>query len=79
VEDPKAHVRALIAHRHERERQILSQLEAGESRISAIVPRLYAETDPRLHPAAGRSVLAHLLDLEERGLVRRDGDGWSLA
>ena len=34
-------------------------------------------TDPRLFPAAGRSVLAHLIDLEARGRVRRDGEAWA--
>jgi hypothetical protein len=29
--------------------------------------------------AAGRSVLAHLIDLETRGVVARDGDQWRLA
>ena len=29
--------------------------------------------------AAGLSVLAHLIDLQSRGLVREAGDAWSLA
>jgi hypothetical protein len=40
---------------------------------------MYKNIDPRLYPAAGRSVLAHLLDLEARGLVTGAGDRWSLA
>ncbi len=35
--------------------------------------RVYAGLDPRLVPAAGRSVLAHLIELAERGLVLADG------
>ena len=57
-----------------RERQILAQLDDGEGRIPAMVATMYRDVDPRLHPAAGRSVLAHLIDLEQRGLVRRDGE-----
>ena len=79
VDKPKAHVRALIGHRRMRERQILSHLAAGEGAIPAMVAAMYKEVDPRLHPAAGRSVLAHLVDLEARGVVRREGDGWALA
>ena len=79
ITDPKGHVRALIAHRRGREAQILAQLEAGQGDISAMVPDLYTDTDPRLFPAAARSVLAHLIDLESRGRVRRNGDNWSLA
>jgi glyoxylase-like metal-dependent hydrolase (beta-lactamase superfamily II) len=79
VEAPHDHVRALIAHRHMRERQILARLGKGEGRISKMVESMYADIDPRLHPAAGRSVLAHLNDLEARGLVRSEGETWALA
>ena len=79
ITDPNGHVRALIAHRRGREAQILAQIEAGQGDIAAMVPTLYADTDPQLFPAAARSVLAHLIDLESRGRVRRDGDIWSLA
>jgi glyoxylase-like metal-dependent hydrolase (beta-lactamase superfamily II) len=79
VDDPHAHVRRLIDHRHMRERQILAHLERGEGRIPAMVADMYADIDPRLFPAAGRSVLAHLLDLESRGRVRTEGERWILA
>jgi glyoxylase-like metal-dependent hydrolase (beta-lactamase superfamily II) len=79
VEDPHAHVRRLIEHRRMRERQIMDRLDLGEGRIPAMVAEMYADIDPRLFPAAGRSVLAHLVDLERRGLVRPEGDGWTLA
>jgi glyoxylase-like metal-dependent hydrolase (beta-lactamase superfamily II) len=79
VDNPHDHVRALVEHRRMRERQILEQLEAGQGSIPAMVTTLYRDIDPRLHPAAGRSVLAHLIDLERRSLVRAEGDGWALA
>jgi glyoxylase-like metal-dependent hydrolase (beta-lactamase superfamily II) len=78
VEKPKSHVRALIAHRKMREKQILDRLAAGEGRIPAMVETMYVGTDPRLYPAAGRSVLAHLRDMEARGLVRQEGETWTL-
>jgi glyoxylase-like metal-dependent hydrolase (beta-lactamase superfamily II) len=79
VTKPHSHVRALIAHRKMREKQILKRLGEGEGRIAHMVPAMYQGTDPRLFPAAGRSVLAHLVDLEARGLVRSEGDLWTLA
>lgn len=80
IPDAHGHVRRLIAHRRERERQVLDALEAGEGRIPEMVADLYREVDPRLHPAAARSVLAHLIDLERRRLVRQEGDGrWTRA
>ncbi len=79
VEDPRGHVRRLIEHRHMRERQILGQVGRGVGRIPDMVADIYADIDPRLFPAAGRSVLAHLVDLERRGLVRTEGERWTLA
>jgi glyoxylase-like metal-dependent hydrolase (beta-lactamase superfamily II) len=79
VENPADHVRRLIEHRRMRERQILGQLERGEGRIPAMVAEMYADVDPRLFPAAGRSVLAHLVDLERRHQVRSEGERWILA
>jgi glyoxylase-like metal-dependent hydrolase (beta-lactamase superfamily II) len=79
IEDPKAHVLRLIEHRRMREAQILEEVQAGEGRIEAMVAKLYRDIDPLLHPAAARSVLAHLLDLEARGRVARGGDRWRLA
>jgi glyoxylase-like metal-dependent hydrolase (beta-lactamase superfamily II) len=79
IQDPQAHVQRLIAHRRGRESQILAHLETRPARIGEMVQQLYREVDPGLHPAAALSVLAHLLDLEGRGLVRRDGDIWAQA
>jgi glyoxylase-like metal-dependent hydrolase (beta-lactamase superfamily II) len=79
ITEPREHVQALIRHRRMREAQVLGQLEAGQGSITEMVRVLYTETDPALHPAAERSVLAHLLDLQERALVASDGDKWKLA
>jgi len=79
VDEPHGHVRRLIEHRRMRERQILGHLERGDGRIPAMVAAMYTDIDPRLFPAAGRSVLAHLVDLERRGLARAEGEAWTLA
>lgn len=72
VRDPKGHVAGLLEHRAEREAQIIACLREGVTTIPEIVGRLYKDVDPRLHGAAGRSVLAHLVELVERGAVRSD-------
>ncbi len=56
-----------------RERAILERVKAGDRLIADMVKVIYRETDPRLHGAAALSVLAHLEDLTERGLVNTDG------
>lgn len=79
VEKPRQLVRGMIGHRRQREKQILRQIEAGRRLIAEMVPHMYKGVDERLWPAAGRSVLAHLLDLERREVVRRSGEEWLLA
>jgi glyoxylase-like metal-dependent hydrolase (beta-lactamase superfamily II) len=79
VREPQRFVRAVAAHRRQRERQILDLLEQEAQPIPAMVDRMYRGIDPRLHGAAGRSVLAHLIDLEARDRVWRDGDNWAIA
>jgi Beta-lactamase associated winged helix domain len=69
----------MIGHRRQRERQILTLLEKGESDISEMVAAMYKGLDPRLHGAAARSVLAHLLDLERQGKASSSGECWSVA
>jgi len=70
ITDPHPYVRSLIEHREERTRQILARLEAGDTTIDQIVAVLYADVDKKLHPAAGRSVLAHLIALANQGRVK---------
>ncbi len=78
VEKPRQLVRGMMGHRKQRERQILNQLETCPKTIKAMVPDMYKGTDPRLYGAAGRSVLAHLIDLQARGRVTENDDLWSL-
>jgi glyoxylase-like metal-dependent hydrolase (beta-lactamase superfamily II) len=79
VKEPQRFVRAVAAHRRQRERQILDLLEQEAQPVPAMVERMYRGIDPRLHGAAGRSVLAHLIDLEARDRVWRDGENWAIA
>lgn len=79
VPNPHRFVRGLAGHRRQREGQILRLLGQGIGAVPAMVERMYVGLDPRLHGAAGRSVLAHLLDLEGRGRVLAQGDEWALA
>jgi glyoxylase-like metal-dependent hydrolase (beta-lactamase superfamily II) len=71
--EPKEHVRAFIAHRREREAGVIDCLRAGIGNVDAMVERLYVGLNPNLKRAAGRSMLAHLVDLIERGIVACDG------
>ena len=65
-----------LAHRQEREEQVLSALVAdgGKPRSpEELVPEIYGDYPPDVHALAARSVLAHLLKLEAEGRVERSG------
>ncbi|MGH7124077.1 MAG: MBL fold metallo-hydrolase [Stellaceae bacterium] len=73
VADPKPFVRAFIEHRREREAAILRRLAEGDSEIPQMVRAIYVGLPPVLHGAAGRSVLAHLIELVAEERVETDG------
>ena len=73
VREPRNFVRALIQHRRMREKAILARIKDGDTTVPAIVAHVYQGLDPALTLAAALSVLAHLEDLVEQGLVRTDG------
>jgi hypothetical protein len=63
----------------QREKQILGLVGERRRAKPHIVGDADTGLDPRLVVAAGGSVLAHLLDLERRGLVVGDGETWIAA
>ena len=79
VTNPRQYVRHLMGHRLQREKQILRLVGEEPRDIPEIVAKAYPGLDPRLVTAAGGSVLAHLLDLQRRGLVLRSEQQWSIA
>ena len=78
VTNPPQYLRGLIGHRLQRERQILRLVGEGVAAVPDIVAAAYPGLDPRLVPAAGGSVTAHLLDLERRGLVLHEDERWTI-
>ena len=79
VTNPQQYVRHLAGHRMQREKQILKLVGEKPRPIGDIVTNAYPGLDPRLTVAAGGSVLAHLMDLQRRGLVERQQDLWTVA
>jgi glyoxylase-like metal-dependent hydrolase (beta-lactamase superfamily II) len=74
IPEGEAKIREYIAHRNEREAQILAALHDGRGRIPDIVAQVYAAYPTELHAAAGYSVCSHLLKLEREGRVLRTGE-----
>ena len=65
--------RTAISRWAEEAQAVLERVGKGDRLIPNMVRVIYAATDPRLHGAAALSVLAHLEDLVEKGLVATDG------
>lgn len=63
----------LLAHRLGREDQIMARLQSTPHTVAELTAAMYADVNPLLHGAASRNVLAHLIDLFERGLVKPEG------
>ena len=78
IDNPEELLRGYLAHRQEREQQILEALRAGTSEPDAIVEHVYRSIKERLIPLAKESVLAHLVKLEREGRARRDGEAWHI-
>jgi glyoxylase-like metal-dependent hydrolase (beta-lactamase superfamily II) len=73
VWDGQAKLQEYLDHRTTREDQVLAALRDGPQTPDDIVPGIYTDRPPELHPLAARSVLAHLLKLEREGKVARVG------
>jgi glyoxylase-like metal-dependent hydrolase (beta-lactamase superfamily II) len=84
IEDAQAEIARIVAHRLQREAKVVARLDrAGTANIDTLVESVYDDVDPRLHPVAKSSLLAHLLKLEQEGRVVRDSADinapWSLS
>ncbi len=73
VTDTAPFIDEFVQHRLAREAAVLAAVRGGITMVPDMVRRLYAGVDEKLHKAAGRSVLAHLIKLVDDGLVRVDG------
>ena len=73
IDNPRPFVNAFIAHREKREIQIQKCLEQGLTTIPEMGKELYRDVDPRLHRAAGRSVLAHLIHMVNTDRAKCEG------
>lgn len=78
IEDPAALIHHYIAHRAQREQQVLEQLAAGASTIDRLTEAIYPAIAAPLVEMARESVLAHLQKLDRDARVIREGDGWRL-
>ena len=84
IDEPYEKIREYLDHRLEREAQIIAAIGAGARTVEQMVERIYVDTPRVLYPAAGQSVLSHLLKLEaeQRAVRTTDASGeeyWALS
>lgn len=68
-DDAVALIDEYIAHRLERERQVLEAVAGGARSLAEMRMRIYPDLDTRLHGAAEIQLTAHLIKLAEEGRV----------
>ncbi len=76
---PRPFLQQLLAHRAHREAAVLAAIADQPRTPAALVDIIYTPIDPRLRAAAERSVLAHLLKLQNEGRAAPQGDAWRAA
>ena len=79
IRDPIRAIDWIISHRLQREARIVAAIASNPGlTISELVPHVYKDVDRKLYGLAERSLLAHIIKLEEEGIAsNRDGQ-WSL-
>jgi glyoxylase-like metal-dependent hydrolase (beta-lactamase superfamily II) len=78
IDDPAPVIAGYIAHRLEREEQVLAALAAGPLATAGVVAAVYPGLDPDLVPLAMQSATAHLRKLADEARVSGDGEEWTL-
>ena len=78
VADARGRIEEYIAHRHDREAQIVNAVASGASLIPQIVKAVYTDVPEAMHQLAELSVLAHLEKLEGEGRVARAANEFRL-
>lgn len=79
VTDPASLIDGYIAHRHDREAQVVDILRRGPATPEEIAPQIYGRLADSIGAAAVETVFAHLVKLEEGGLAERDdAERWKL-
>lgn len=77
IDTPHAETRRLIAHRLKREQKVIDAFAAkNPATLDELLPVVYADTSPKLHPVARRSLHAHLIKLAREGQAIESNERW---
>ena len=77
INDPRRAIEWIIDHRLEREAKVRAAIAANPNLTThELVPHVYQDVDPKLYGWAERSLLAHVLKLEEDGVATGTEGRW---
>ncbi len=81
IDEPRARIDEYLAHRRQRERQVLTLVRKGPTTVKQMLAALYVDTPVALQPVAAKQIYAHLKKLRAEGRVAgRDARGsWTAA
>ncbi|MBX6395872.1 MAG: MBL fold metallo-hydrolase [Alicyclobacillaceae bacterium] len=72
LSNPRERITYYLSHRMERERQILALLRESPRRAADLMAAIYeGQIPPAARPVAERTILGHLIKLEEEGRIHR--------
>lgn len=78
IGQPKRALEALIVHRRRREAKLRKAMAAsGTATVDELLPLVYDDVPAARHAVARRSLLAHLLHLQQQGLAIENAQGWT--
>lgn len=80
IHDPAKVIDWLVDHRLEREAKVVAALKANPGLTTReLVPHVYRDVNEHLYALAERSLLAHLIKLEEDGRASQQSNCWALS
>ncbi len=78
MDRPQEMVERLLIHRLDRENKVRSALQRlRTATLEELLPAVYDDVPARIHPVAGRSLLAHLDKLVAEGRATQHGERWA--
>jgi len=78
IDNAQALIQYTIHHRLAREAKVLSKMSPNAITLDQLVPLVYDDVNPALHPVACFSLLAHLIKLRLESHVEEIATGWRL-
>lgn len=79
ISGPHDEVRRLVVHRKKREQKVVDAFgKKNPATLDELLPFVYDDVSPRIHPVARRSLHAHIIKLQLDGRVTGEGDSWRL-